>query len=343
MNHYFNKKQSLLVILSLLSISLPAFASELLTIKNELKEQQVELNATIEAVDQATLSAQTSGRVTKINFDTNDYVEVGSVLLEITNLEQGAQVNVAEAEVLRTEALYNESQLTYQRYKRLYPQGAVSKGQLDQAEANANTNKQLVNAAKANLKKTKESLDYTIIKAPFSGVVTKRYVEIGETITPGMPLFSGMSLKKLRAVTEVPQRYLQALNEASQFIITLANGKQLLSTQMTLFNYADNQSHAFKVRIDLPQSDELILPGMWVKAQFVSGVRPIISIPTKAVLTNNELNAVYRERNGKAVLTQIRLGKSQDGYVEVLAGLKEGDSIFSDAYQQLQVLESNNE
>jgi RND family efflux transporter MFP subunit len=343
MNRYFFISLPRVFTFSLLLFCLPAFSSALLTIKNELQEQLVILDATIEAVDQATLSAQTSGRVIKINYDTNDYVEQGSVLLKMTSKEQGAQLTAAQAGVLRAQALYNESRLTYQRYKKLFPKGAISQEQLDRAEAAANTNKQSVRAAQANLKRAQESLDYTIIKAPYSGIMTKRFVEVGETINPGQPLFSGLSLEKLRAVTEVPQRYLQALHDNPEFIITLANGKQLLSTQLTLFNYADQQSHAFKVRIALPESEQQILPGMWVKAQFISGKRQTIMIPKSAVLTNNELNAVYRDVGGKAVLTQIRLGKEQDGDIEVLAGLQEGDQIYVDAYQKLQMLESNNE
>ena len=340
MTNLFFKQPAQLIVFSLLFICIPTFAAQLFTVKNKIENQLVVLDATIEAVDQATLSAQTSGRVTKVNFDTNDYVKKGSVILEITSEGQGAQLAGAEAEVLRTQALYNESRLAYQRYKKLFPQGAISKGKLDQAEAAANTNKQFVRAAQANLKQAQESLDYTIIKAPYSGVVTKRFVEVGETINPGSPLFSGMSLNKLRAVTEIPQRYLQAVHDTPEFVITLANGKQLLSTEITLFNYADQQSHAFKVRINLPQSKQLILPGMWVKAQFISGTRQTITIPKSAVLTNNELNAVYRDVNGKAVLTQIRLGKELDGYVEVLAGLQDGDKISINAYQKLQILES---
>ncbi len=343
MKHAFLTPLRHLMTCSLLLLCLPALSSDLLTIKNTLKEQWLTLDATVEAVDQATLSAQTSGRVVKVNFDSNDYVEQGSILLEITSQEQGAQLAAAEAEVLRTQALYNESRLTYQRYQKLFPQGAIAQSQLDQAKTAADTHRQLVCAAQANLKRAQESLDYTIIKAPYSGVVTKRFVEVGETINPGTPLFSGMSLQKLRAVAEIPQRYLQALRDNPRFIITLANGKQLFSKQITLFNYADQQSHAFKVRIALPESAELILPGMWVKAQFVSGKRQTISIPKSAVLTNNELNAVYRDIDGRALLTQVRLGKEQGDDVEILAGLLEGDQIHIDAYQKLQMLESNNE
>lgn len=340
MNNYFLKKSPVLIALSLLLVCLPSFSSDLFTVKSELKEQVVVLDATIEAVNKATLSAQTSGRVSKIYFDTNDYVEEGSVILEITNTEQGAVLAVAEAELLRTRALYNESMLTYQRYKKLFPKGAISQGQLDQAEATAKTNKQLNIAAQANLNKAKESLNYTIVKAPYSGVVTERHIEVGETINPGQPLFSGMSLQKLRAVTEIPQRHLEALRNNPGFTITLNDGKQLFSDKVTLFNYADLQSHAFKVRIELPETDQLLLPGMWVKAQFISGSRQSISIPTSAVLNNNELNAVYRDIKGKALLTQVRLGKVHEGYVEILAGLQDGDLISIDAYKKLQQLES---
>lgn len=313
-------------------------ADRLFEVKNEKKEQVVVLDATIEAINKATLSAQTSGRITKINFDTNDYVEKDDIILEMTNKEQGAQLAAAEANVLRTQAAYNESKLTYDRYKKLFPKGAISQGQLDQAAATAETNKQLIKAALANLTQAKESLNYTIIKAPYSGVVTERHVEIGETVNPGEPLFSGMSLTRLRAVTEVPQRYLAALRANPEFIITLSDGSKLFSDKITLFNYADQQSHAFKVRIDLPPTDKRLLPGMWVKVQFVRGESKIISVPSSAILTNNELNAVYRDVGGKAVLTQVRLGNRLDNDIEILSGLHPGDKISIDAYQKLKQL-----
>ncbi|GLS89379.1 hemolysin D [Psychromonas marina] len=316
-------------------------AKSLFTVANVETEQTVQLDATIEAVDKATLSAQTSGRIIKIYFDSNDYVREGEVLLEITNKEQGASLAASEAQLLGAKAAYNEAQLTYARYKKLFPKGAISQGQLDQAEAAANTTKQQINAAQASLIQAKQSLNYTIVKAPFSGIVTERHIEVGETINPGEPLFSGMSLENLRAVSEISQRYIEALRDNPAFIITLNDGSELFSDQITLFNYADQQSHAFKVRIQLPKSERLLLPGMWVKAQFVSGKRQAMLIPTSAVLTNNELTAVYRDVAGKAILTQVRLGNQSGDYVEVLAGLQADDQISLDAYQTLQSLESN--
>ncbi|WP_022940294.1 efflux RND transporter periplasmic adaptor subunit [Psychromonas hadalis] len=314
-------------------------ADALFTVKNSQKEQVIQLDATLEAINKATLSAQTSGRIVKINFDSNDYVNEGEVLLEITNKEQGAKLAASEADILRAKVAYKEARLTYERYKKLFPKGAISQGDLDQAEAAAKSNQQQIKAAEANLIQAKESLNYTIVRAPFSGVVTERHVEVGETINPGEPLFSGLSLDNLRAVTAIPQRYLMALRENPEFTITLSDGSQLFSDQITLFSYADQQTHTFKVRIDLPNNDKLLLPGMWVKVAFINGTRQTITIPTSAVLTNNELTAVYRDVKGKAVLTQIRLGKTQNGYIEVLAGLQDGDKISLDAYKTRQTLE----
>jgi RND family efflux transporter MFP subunit len=310
------------------------------TVKNSITENMITLDATIEAIDQATLAAQTSGRIVKINFDTNDYVKEGDVLLEITNKEQGAKLAASEAEVLRAKASYKEARLTYNRFKKLFPKGAISKGDLDKAEASARSSKQQINSAEAYLIAAKESLKYTIVRAPFSGIVTERLVEQGETVSPGHPLFSGLSLDRLRAVSEVPQRYLEALRNAQDIYISLHDGSTLVAEKTTLFNYAINQSHSFKVRLDLPKTDFLLLPGMWVKVKFSNGTRSAILVPTSSILTKNELTAVYLDHDGKAVLTQVRLGRQQGDYVEVLAGLIDGDKISIDAYKKLQQLEA---
>lgn len=311
---------------------------QLFKVKNEPEDYNITLNATIEAVNEATLSAQTSGRVSKINFDTNDYVKEGDILLEITNKEQSAQLAEAKANVSSSKAKYHEAMLDYNRYKKLYPEGAIAKGELDRAKTQATTSRQALKGAQASLVRAKEALNYTIVKAPFSGIITKKDIEVGETVSPGHPLFTGLSLDKLRAVTEIPQRYIAALRKHLKFTIILNNGTKLVSNDITLSSFAENQSHSFQVRINLPKSDQILLPGMWVKAQFLKGTHRTILIPVTAILANNELTGVYRDVNGKAVLTQVRLGKKSNGHVEVLAGLIDGDMIYTDAYKKLQLL-----
>ncbi|ABZ77236.1 efflux transporter, RND family, MFP subunit [Shewanella halifaxensis HAW-EB4] len=326
--------------------SISAFAEskqlESITVAAKSYANWVSLDAMVEPTKSATVSAQTSGRIINLNYDINDIVPEGAALLEITNKEQGAQLAAAEADYAKASALNTEAQLQLERYQKLFPKGAISKGEMDEAEANAKSTKQAVSVAKARITQATESLKYTVVSAPFSGVVTQRHVEQGETVTPGQPLYSGYSLKQMRAVTQVPQRYIQALKQQPKFKLTLNNGQQLDVSNPTLFSFVDPQSHSYKVRIPLAENTQGVIPGSMIKAQFISGSRDAYFIPQSALLTMNELSAVYIQQNDIWVLNQVRLGQNNNGMVEILAGLSDGDIIAKDAYHALLMLKQSN-
>lgn len=309
-----------------------AGGDELVVIKPVLQQRMLELDATIEAVNAATVSAQTSGRVVALNYAINDFVPAGSVLLEITRREQSAAVASAVAEQNRAEAANAEAQLNLQRLEALFKSGAIARGQLDQARTAASSSRSAVKMAQANLIRAKEVQGYTLVKAPYAGVVTARHVELGETVSPGQPLYSGYSLAQMRAVTDIPQRYLERITTGTEFLVTLADGSVLHSRDSVRFSFADPRSHAFKLRINLENLDAKLNPGMLVKVAFAAGERELIQIPHSALLHPNALSAVYRELDGEWVLTQVRTGRRTGDRIEILAGLESGDRIARDAY-----------
>ncbi|GGB13044.1 efflux RND transporter periplasmic adaptor subunit [Agarivorans gilvus] len=309
-------------------------AEQSITVSAQTRPITVELDAVIEAVDAATLAAQTSGRVLNLYYDVNDFVEKDAVILEITRTQQSAAYAAAEAQLNQATAKNIEAQRHWQRLAKLYPQGAISKGQLDQAEADAKAAASAVNAAKASLIQAKETLDYTVVKAPFSGVVTQRHIHRGETISVGQALYSGYSLENMRAVANIPQRYLAMINSDTLFSLE-QNGQMLQSQDYTLFSHADPQSHSFKIRLNLPNQAYQLYPGTWAKLSFSYGQRQQIWIPHSAVVQRNELSAVYRKTEQGYQLSQVRLGKVQGEQIQVLAGLEEGDEIALSAYQTL--------
>ncbi|RTR36805.1 efflux RND transporter periplasmic adaptor subunit [Shewanella canadensis] len=326
----------LFIALSLMSTHLCAASIETTTLIESKKTRWIELDSKLEAVKAATVSAQTSGRIIKLNYDVNDIVTEGAPLLEITSKEQGAELAAAEADYAKAIAQNNEAQQQRRRYETLFPKGAISQGAMDEAIANAKSTQEAVRASKARIIQATESLKYTVVNAPFSGIVTKRHVEQGETVSPGQPLFSGFSTSQMRAITHVPERYIDALKQLPEFKVTLNDGRQFTSSSLTIFSFADPQSHSYKVRINLPENEPNLMPGMWAKAKFSAGTRSTILIPTSALLKQNELSAVYLKQGDDFVLNQVRLGHYQDKEVEVLAGLSPGDVIASDAYQALQ-------
>ncbi|MGL5048215.1 MAG: efflux RND transporter periplasmic adaptor subunit, partial [Shewanella sp.] len=139
------------VLLLVLSSTAQAASIKTIEVFNKPYANWVTLDATIEAVKAATVSAQTSGRIVKLNYDVNDVVPEGAALLEITSKEQGAELASFEADLAKAKALNVEAQAQYRRFKALFPQGAISKGAMDEATANAKATEQAVTAAKARV------------------------------------------------------------------------------------------------------------------------------------------------------------------------------------------------
>ncbi len=320
---------------SLIAFSVSAEQINTLVVEPKQIQNTLTLDGQLEAVKAATVSAQTNGRVMKLYYDVNDYVEAGAPLLELTSVEQGAQLMAARAELTSATAINQEAQLQLKRFNALFPKGAISQGQMDEVTAKAKSSKQAVSAAKARVTQAEQSVKYTQINAPFSGIVTKRHVQIGETVNTGQPLYSGYAQKQIRAITQVPQRFIKALRQYPHMTVQLANGHQYHSDSLTIFNFADPASHSYQVRINLPSFAAELTPGDWVKVQFVTGERDAITIPAQALITMNELSGVYIKLGDSFVLSQVRLGKSNKQEVEILSGLSQGDVIALDAYQVL--------
>ncbi|MEH6649574.1 MAG: efflux RND transporter periplasmic adaptor subunit [Motiliproteus sp.] len=333
----FARRLSRLLLSLLAVVSFSAFSDDaVIVVEPQSQPHWLEFDATIEAVNSGTVSAQTSGRIVALNYQVNDFVAAGSTLLEITSKEQSANVDAATAELSRADATNIEAQLTLQRLESLFSTGAVAQGQLDQARASAGSAQSSVKAAQANLIRAKEAVGYTRVKAPYAGVVTARHVSLGETVSPGQPLYTGFALAQMRAVADIPQRYLPWLDPQTEFVVTLADGSQLRSRDAVRFSFADQNSHAFKVRVHLHNLEAQLSPGMLVKVAFSAGDRKVLQVPRSALLRPNALTAVYRDAGGKWVLTQVRTGRVEDDQIEILSGLIPGDRIARSAYAVLQ-------
>lgn len=308
------------------------------------------LDGTVEPVHQGTVAAQTSGRISRMLVDVNDEVAAGTPLLEITGKEQSANVAAAEAQLARAIAQRTEADRQLARFQALTVKGAVSKAQLDNAQATALSAASQVTAAQAALAQAREAYGYTKVLAPYAGVVTARHVELGETVAPGTALLSGFSLDALRVVADLPQSAMTTTPlVAAQTQIVLDNGQLLQPVSVTRFNHADSATHTFRLRLELPAGTRAVMPGQWVKVRLQQGERQALLIPETALLRQGELSAVYLQRSaepGKAApgsaprwaLTPVLTGQPEpgtlpgQGRVEVLSGLQAGDQIASDAW-----------
>ncbi|QKQ27452.1 efflux RND transporter periplasmic adaptor subunit [Candidatus Reidiella endopervernicosa] len=290
------------------------------------------LDGLVEAVNRSTVSSQASGRIESIYFDIDDYVKRGDVLLKIRDTTQRAAMNSAEAVFQETQARLDGAHSEYDRTKEIYAKKLVAKSKLDQAEAAFKSATARRGAAKAGVEEAQEALAQTTVKAPYSGIVTERHVEIGEMASIGTHLMSGLSLEALRITVEVPQSLMPTVRSGAKMQGVLPDGRLLESKHVTLFPIANSTSHAFKMRLALPEGQHDLYPGMFIKVSVSVGSSEKIVIPLESVAYRSEVTGVYVvDTNGRVSLRHIRLGQRQsEARVEVLSGLRSGESIALD-------------
>ena len=298
----------------------------------------------VEAVQRADLAAQTAGRVTAVEVDVNDRVKRGEVLLRITAVEQDAGANAARAQLRAAEASAAEAEQTYRRYAALAGGQFVSKLQLDQARAARDAAVAVRDAARAGVAQAAQQAGYTLVRAPFDGVVSRRDVEAGETVAPGQALMGVYAPGALRIEVAVPQTAADAIRRDPRAQVRLPDGRGVAPAEVVVFPVADAASHSVNVRVSLPTLDPPLAPGTTAKVVFAAdapeGDAAPLRIPASAVAQRGELSGVYVKQGERLLLRQLRLGSRIGDQVEVISGLQPGDAVARDPVAALQALEA---
>ncbi len=320
-------------------------AAPLETAPAELRNlpREYRLDGFVEAVNQTTVSAQTQGQVEEVFYDVDDYVEKNTILVRLKDTEQRARVAQAEADAKSATARLKRTKDEADRVAGLHKTKNVSESEMDKATTDLANAQAELDSANARLEQAREQLAYTRIRAPYSGIVTKRHVELGEMASPGTPVMTGISLEQLRVIVDVPQSVIPLIEGATKdklARIYLPDNRIVESRAITVFPYADLGSNTFKVRIDLPHQEQnpdsdsaaqALFPGMFVKTGFVVGHKQELTVPKSAVVHRSEVTGVYVITPGEHVhFRQIRLGQELPDADVVLAGLLEGEQVALD-------------
>jgi RND family efflux transporter MFP subunit len=289
------------------------------------------LDGVVEAVNKSTVSAQTAGRVQEVMVDVNDFVEAGSPIVRLRNTEQRAGLDQAEASLREARARFDQAKAEYNRVRKIYDRKLVSKADMDAATASFDAAKARLASAEAGVDQAKEQLVYTVVVAPYSGIVLERHVDMGESVRPGAPLLTGFSLDHLRVVANIPQRLIVPVRKNSRARVLLPEGRGGVQAEsLTFFPFADPDSNVFKVRVYLPEKTAGLYPGMFVKTAFGIGETSRLVVPRQAVVYRGEVTGVYVVKEGRVSLRQVRLGRTDADRVEVLAGLEAGETVALD-------------
>lgn len=285
-------------------------------------DQTYPAEAVVEAVKQATLAAQVTGRIVEARVDAGARVKAGEVLMRIDARETAEALVGARAQLENAAA-------NLARVKNLYTQKFVSHAALDKAEADYKT-------AAANAAQAGAASGHSVIVAPFPGVVAERLAEPGEMAHPGRPLITLFEPRGMRVVASIPQYKLTDVRQALRGRVEFASsGQWIEATRIEILPTVDAASHAVRVRLYLPDNFDTasgIVPGVFARAHFVTGKSKKLLVPANAVLRRGELTGIYViDGKGQPHLRQVRIGEATpDNRVEILAGLNPGEKIALD-------------
>jgi RND family efflux transporter MFP subunit len=323
---------SLLAVLSASAAATPVAPASIEVVARDLP-QAFAAEGTVEAVKQATVGAQATGRVVELAVKAGDTVRAGQLIARIDPREADQMVAASLSQVAEAEANLANARRVYERNRELAAQKFVSQAAVDQAEASYKAAQAQVATLKSAAGQAATQRSFATVVAPFAGVVGVTYVEAGDLATAGRQIVTVFAPGDLRVTATLPQAALARWKREIPVAVELpAISRSVAAVRATVVPIADTRTHTVKVRLDLPVTEGL-LPGQFARARFPTGSVRALAVPPSALLRRGEVTAVYvLDRDGRALLRQVRTGDTlvdpKDGaVVEILSGLAAGERI----------------
>lgn len=265
------------------------------------------------------IKPETSGRITAIYFRSSDNVKAGDPLVQLNPAILKAQLDAAKAETQLSKA-------DYERGLTLFKKKVFAQADLDKVEASyhANLAKQAQIAA---------AFDQTLIRAPFSGQLGLRMVNLGDIIDPSKPIVNLDAINPLRVDFNIPGTAASKILVGSKVAIHASAypDKTFVGTIYALDSHIDNDTRSLAVRASLNNAGQALLPGAFVDIQIqIGSPQTVFIVPETAVNTDEKGSFVYRIIHHKAIKTIVNIRFHEAGKIGLLSNdIHPGDQIIS--------------
>lgn len=274
--------------------------------------------ATLEAEQEATVVARTSGVLLELKVEAGDTVQRGDVLARLDSDRHRLEVAQAKAQLDRLKS-------DYERMKELHAKELVSSDQFEQVRSE-------YESQRATFEMARLELSYTDIKAPIGGVISERLVKAGNWIQDQQPLFEIADFRPLEAVLHVPQRELSLLEAGFPVSVhtDALPGQHFEGHVDRISPVVNPDTGTFDVTVELPNEDGALKPGLFVRARIVYDTRQDVPlIPRASLLTEDGEDSVFVVEEGVAKKRELVTGYDDGQDVEVKSGLEPGQNVVT--------------
>src|SRR5262249_46935678 len=302
----------------------------------EPAEEGLVLPGTLQAYVESPIYARTNGYLLKWYRDIGSRVRQGELLAQIDAPEVDQQLVQAKADLETARANCNLSRITATRYEELMKTDGVSKQEVDNAAGDYAAKQAAQASAAANVKRLEELESFKHIYAPFSGVITRRNVDIGTLINAGnggatQQLFFLAQTDPIRVYVSVPASAAPSIRPglAAYLELTQFPGRKFQGQVVRTAEAIDPATRTLLTEVDVPNKSAELLPGGYAQVHLnvtIGGTR--VQVPVNALLFRSEgLRAVVVDQNHKTRLQALTIGRDFGTSLEVLHGLTPGDWI----------------
>ncbi|MGH8147466.1 MAG: efflux RND transporter periplasmic adaptor subunit [Rhodanobacteraceae bacterium] len=301
----------------------------------------------------ATVSAQIIGTLTKVTIEEGEHVKEGQVLARIDDTQYVAQLDAAkaqyasaQAQVAKVRATLKQDRDNAARMNKMVAKGYVSKQDAEQANTQVTTDRAAVDAAvkqaaaaAANITLAKVNVGYTVIDAPFAGVVTVKDAEVGQIVSPytvgGGGIATIVDMNSLEVDVDVNETYISRVKPDMpvQAVLDAYPDWKIPAHVIAIIPSADKSKATVKVRIALDQKDPRIIPQMGVRVSFLDKAAkdakplPGVLVPKSAVVQRGGKDVVFVVADGRAKQATVTTGGDFSDMKQILSGVGAGQEV----------------
>lgn len=272
-----------------------------------------EIPGTVQAKTRATLEAKVAGRITELPVRIGQQVKAGELLARLDADEIKARLDQARASL-------EQATRDRDRYTALLEQQAVTQAEFDAVLAR-------YRIAEASVREAETMFAYTEVRAPFDGIVNRKFADVGDLAVPGKPLIELETAGAFRLEADVPEAFIDQIKLGTKLAVRIdALDRVLEGVISEIAAGGDAVSRTVHVKIDLPQSPGL-RSGLFGRLTLPVAEHTALCVPKSALVKRGQLDLVFVVANGTAQLRLVKPGRHLQDVVELLAGVEPGEFV----------------
>jgi membrane fusion protein (multidrug efflux system) len=299
-------------------------------VTHQLMPTSLTLTGTVMADKQSEVAANVMGVVRSVHVERGSPVKAGQVLAVVDS--RGAALQAAAA-AAQSQASQTQSALASrdcERVEKLHTDGTISRADYDRLKTQCTAQMQNAAAALANADLAKKLAGDTVIRAPISGIVGERYINVGEYVQLPTRVASIYNINPARVSMSVPEPAvgLVKVGQTIKFEVSSWPGRQFEGTVRFMSPVLRPNTRDLIVEASAVNDDNALRPGMFAMSHLVISEEDQPTVPAGAILTDGTTKRMFLARNGQAFELVVRTGVQKDGRVAVMEPLAPGDKVI---------------